>query len=209
MTQRNNGKSRQIDSHVEGTSALLTKTQREWLRTNPTFDPDSAPQRARRSKLRKRLVRAIYDFQILYEGIPERDYDTVFETLAEDPHGSQDALSAMIAFVYEATTESHRHLERGPHNFRDVLTLAIMRVEAGRSIGEQDPTEMAVDVDFEVEKREMHDLDLQRVLQKIERDEMQDLSSEEVYQFLLLYRRADDRSPEGLVREMNAQDGHE
>lgn len=191
-----------IDENIDATTALLTKSQRKWLRESGPVDMSDDRERALRSQLHRRLLRSIYDFHILFEGIPIQDFDRLFETLAEDPLGSRDALSAMVAFVYMGTTESHRDLTNGPHDFRQILSQGVSRAEGDRSIYDYTPLNQMVSVDFEVEKRELHDFDFDDVIGKIEENKVGELTSEEVYGFMELYRRADDHSPAGMAETL-------
>ena len=189
------------NDNIYSASALVTTTHRDWLRGVIDVEPQSGRERSLRSRLRSRLCQAILDFQYVFEGIREEDLEMVFERLSEDPR-AQNALSGLIGFVFLGTTESHDDLSKHGFDFREILSDGITRAEMDRMSGGT-PLLQTISVDFDVEKREAHNLDFERIFQKIQADDMGDLTSEEVYGFLQLYRLADDPTPEGMHRKLD------
>jgi hypothetical protein len=71
---------RASDAMLEDTSSLLTPKQRSYLRDESEIEPRSPEERSIRNRIRNRLLRGLYDLDLLSSNIQNRDLTKVFDS---------------------------------------------------------------------------------------------------------------------------------
>jgi|AntDeeMinimDraft_5_1070356.scaffolds.fasta_scaffold00080_17 hypothetical protein len=130
---------------------VLTAADRAYLRGDTT--PGSVQsERNTRSRIRTRVYDALLDYEILVEGLEDRDLDLVFETYVADSDGTDafDALVSAVAFLY-------RGVDRTDLDFETVLREGVNLAEAA--------DDRAATVSLDVTN---HDLNVDHLREKLE-----------------------------------------
>lgn len=114
---------------------ILTPADRRYLRGETEFASVQSERNAR-ARIRDRVHAALYDFEVLVEGLSERDRELVFaDRLDEEGTAAFDALVSALAFLY-------RGVEDTELDFETVLSEGVNLAEASE--------ERAATVDLDV-----------------------------------------------------------
>lgn len=153
---------------------ILSPADRAYLRGETTFGSDQSERNAR-ARIRRRLLAAVHDTELLTERLSDRDRELVFEKhLGDDPDGVR-ALIATVALLY-------RGVDDAGLSFETVLEEGVSRAEAGR--------DRAAFVEFDVHREP---LDTDRLARKLRRSGSLTLSE------LAYLRERDDVSLDRLL----------
>ncbi|WP_323674456.1 hypothetical protein [Halorubellus sp. PRR65] len=133
---------------------VLTSADRAYLRGDREFGSVQAERNAR-ARIRQRLLDALLDFEVLVEGLEDRDLDLVFESSFADRDGTEafDALVSAVAFLY-------RGVDRTDLDFETVLREGVNLAEAA--------DDRAATVSLDVTN---HDLDVDHLTGKLDAGE--------------------------------------
>ncbi|MFB6269831.1 MAG: hypothetical protein ABEH83_07795 [Halobacterium sp.] len=123
---------------------VLTDADRAYLRGDREYGSVQAERNAR-ARVRERVYDALLDFELLVEGLDDRDLDLVFEKRAAEGDGTEafDAFVSTLAFLY-------RGVDRTDLDFETVLREGVNLAEAGDDRGatvDFDVTYHALDAD--------------------------------------------------------------
>lgn len=179
-----------MSSDNERGRGVLSAADRAYLRGDRDFGSVQAERNAR-ARIRERIYDALRDFELLVEGLDDRDLALVFEKHVGEDDGSEafDALVSTLAFLY-------RGVDRTDLDFETVLREGVNLAEASDDRG--------ATVDFDVT---YHALDADHLLAKLDDDESLSLT-----EIAYLYESAD-VSPDELAtyfddaRAPDIQDG--
>lgn len=80
--------------------AILTPSQREYLRGKSDIEEESDRERMTRSRIRSRIRAGVQDFALVLERLDLEDIKKAFETPAQDEVEVEYGLESMIALVY-------------------------------------------------------------------------------------------------------------
>lgn len=133
---------------------VLTAADRAYLRGDREYGSVQAERNAR-ARIRDRIYDALRDFELLLEGLDDRDLNLVFEKRVGEDDGTEafDALVSTLAFLY-------RGVGRTDLDFETVLREGVNLAEASEDRG--------ATVDFDVT---YHALDADHLLSKLDDDE--------------------------------------
>jgi hypothetical protein len=122
---------------------VLTPADRAYLRGDRTYGSVQAERNAR-ARIRQRVLDALFDFEVLVEGLSDRDRDLVFgDRVGEAGTEGFDALVALVAFAYDGVGRTD--LDFGTV-LREGLNLAEARDDRAATV-ELDVTYHALDAD--------------------------------------------------------------
>jgi hypothetical protein len=129
---------------------ILSEADRRYLRGEAEYASVQAERNAR-ARIRERVSESVRDYELLVEGLSERDTDLVFEKRFGEVDGREsfDALVSAVAFLY-------RGIEATGLEFEDVLAEGINVAEASN--------DRAATVEFE---RTFHALSAEELLRKL------------------------------------------
>ncbi|MFC7070085.1 hypothetical protein [Halobaculum lipolyticum] len=103
---------------------ILTPADRRYLRGETEFASVQSERNAR-ARIRDRLHAALYDFEVLVEGLSDRDRELVFgDRLDGEGTAAFDALVSAAAFLYRGVDDTEI-------DFETVLSEGINLAEAG------------------------------------------------------------------------------
>jgi len=133
---------------------VLTPADRAYLRGDRTPGSVQA-ERNVRNRVRTRVHDALLDFEVLVEGLEDRDLDLVFASTLDDGDDTDafDALVSAVAFLY-------RGVDRTSMDFETVLREGVNLAEAA--------DDRAATVSLDVTN---HDLDVDHLTTKLEAGE--------------------------------------
>lgn len=148
---------------------VLTEADRAYLRGDREYGSVQA-ERNTRARIRERVYAALLDFEVLVEGLADRDRDLVFEKRASEGDGTEafDAFVSTLAFLYQG-------VDRTDLDFETVLREGVNLAEASEDRG--------ATVDFDVT---YHALDAAHLRAKLEGGESLSLT-----EIAYLYESAD------------------
>ncbi|MFC7097124.1 hypothetical protein [Halobaculum marinum] len=90
---------------------ILTEADRRYLRGETAYASVQSERNAR-ARIRDRLHAALYDFEVLVEGLSERDRELVFtERLDREGTEAFDALVSTLAFLYRGVDDTEIDFE--------------------------------------------------------------------------------------------------
>lgn len=133
---------------------ILSPADRAYLRDETEFGSVQSERNAR-ARIRERVYNAILDFELLVDGLADRDRELVFEDRLETTDGTEafDALVSAVAFLYRAA--DHTEIE-----FETLLQEGINLAEAKE--------DRAATVEFDLT---FHGLTVDQLRTKLERGE--------------------------------------
>lgn len=128
--------------------AILTPSQREYLRDKSDIEEESDRERMTRSRIRSRIRAGVQDFALVLERLDLEDVKKALETPAQDEIAVEDGLTSMIALVYLF------YEEHGKPSWGTTEDLFAKRIEiaietALNQVGESATT---IDVNIEVDR---------------------------------------------------------
>lgn len=161
----------------ERPNAMLTKTQRAFLKGEKEYTGDSARQQRyeRRQAIKERVRHTMLDFQLLFEMWDERGTGEIFGESPSDGE-SGNGISALLGLLY---SETHEHAR-----FKNLLLRGVQR---GVERIEGDTNDM-IRVDFDVER--VARVDVKEALERYrKRGNLSDMSPNELAIIAKLLRR--------------------
>jgi len=177
--------------------AMLTDTQRDFLRGEKRYEGENAKQQRyqMRERISRRVRDTLLDFALLYETVDEHERDRIFNVGGgvTDREATRDFHSTLVdtlAFIYlslegEIESDTHRHRAFGIP-FDTVLEQAVKRGEAARY--NRDVHNSRITVEFDVELKVGHDLlSAERAIEKIAELKFSELTEKEMFDLLYLY----------------------
>ncbi|MFC6614062.1 hypothetical protein ACFQAS_03660 [Halopenitus salinus] len=179
---------------------ILTPSDRDFLLGRKT-DYTEHSKKQKRNRIRRRVRNAMIDFSILFECLESRDRETIFDPDDEDREAYTQGIVDMLAFLHLGSKGYHVPFER-------MLAEGVGKAEQRMADSEY----RMVNVDFSVEP--VGRIDVDEVIAKIENDEFEKLTDEELRAFVRLLSMSEEFSPEEtresikehvgeLVREVN------
>ena len=131
--------------------AVLTESQREYLRGNRSLD--NAAERNARKAIRDRVRQALLDFVLVHQRLEQRDREQIFEQAERFSESIDDStthgIQYMLAFGYLGLKEQGYEKD----SVEQILANAIRNAENRRS--EENPglgTVIGVDVDIHISR---------------------------------------------------------
>ncbi|ELZ96172.1 hypothetical protein [Haloferax sulfurifontis] len=170
---------------------ILTPSDREFLLGRKTDYTDHS-KKQKRNRIRRRLRNAILDFTILFESLEDRDRETVFNPDAADREAYTRGITDMLAFLHLGTMGYYTP-------FKDMLAEGVNKAEQELAGSDY----RMVTVDFNVEP--VGQIDVDAVIDKLERGAFDQLTDEELQAFVRLLAESDDFSATDLRADMKAQ----
>ncbi|MEE6209583.1 hypothetical protein U3A55_05380 [Salarchaeum sp. III] len=170
-------------SGSERPRGLLSSADRAYLRGDGELGSTQAERNAR-GRIRDRVEHALLDFEVLLEGLSERDRELVFEKRLGERDGTEvfDALVSATAFLYAGVEDTDLA-------FDTVLSEGINLAEA--------ENDRAASVAFE---RTYHALDAETLLRELDAGNSLSLTE------LAFLHASDDVSREELTRHLDDED---
>ena len=159
-------------------AALLTASQRQFLRGEHNYERGNPSVRAIRGGIRKRVRESLLDMRILAEYLEDRDVQQIFDfegLPSEERQALNDGLECAIALFYGGTRNRVPGFE--------------YYLEGGVTIGERwlaGTGRLVVDVEFDVQTQRLEDLSPEVAAAKIAQGDFDKLDEEEMRQFLEL-----------------------
>ncbi|GGN20769.1 hypothetical protein [Halarchaeum nitratireducens] len=170
---------------------ILTPSDREFLLGHKTDYTDHS-KKQKRNRIRRRLRNAILDFSILFEHLEERDRETVFDPDDEAREAYTRGITNMLGFLHLGTIGYYVP-------FKHMLAEGVNKAEQQLA----DSDYRMVNVEFNVDP--VGRIDVDDVVDKIENDEFEQLTDEELRAFVRLLTESDDFSPDAARENLHAQ----
>jgi len=170
---------------------ILTPSDREFLLGHKTDYTDHS-KKQKRNRIRRRLRNAILDFSILFEHLEERDRETVFDPDDEAREAYTRGITNMLGFLHLGTMGYYVP-------FKHMLAEGVNKAEQRLA----DSDYRMVNVEFNVDP--VGRIDVDDVVDKIENDEFEQLTDEELRAFVRLLTESDDFSPDAARENLHAQ----
>ncbi|ELY57120.1 hypothetical protein C491_11483 [Natronococcus amylolyticus DSM 10524] len=130
-----------MNTDIDRDRGMLTPADRAFLLGEREMGHEQSRRNAE-ARVRRRVVDAILDFDLLLHTLSAKDRQQVFEELTSDAD-ALDGLKAMLAFAYVGTDEQGL-------DFADVLVPAVRHSEEACAASRRGAN-VSVDVTFEVE----------------------------------------------------------
>lgn len=173
----------------ERPNAMLTKTQRAFLRGEKEYTGNSAKQQRyeRRRAIQERVQNTLLDFQLLFDTWEDRGTGSLFgENPSQEETGK--ALSTLLALLY---TEAHTH-----NGFRNLLTRGVRQGE--NRLNPDDESD--VTINFEVER--ITRVQIEDALDRYsDREGYKDMSDEELAAIAQMLRQEKKAEAADMARE--------
>jgi len=186
MSQDELPESLELAADADRPRGILTPSDRDFLLGRKT-DYTEHSRKQKRNRIRRRIRNAILDFSILYECLEDRDRKTVFDPDDTDRESYTRGITDMLGFLHLGT--------RGYHTpFKDMLSEGVAKSEQRLAGSDY----RMVTVEFNVEP--VGQIDVDEVIEKIESDEFERITDEELRAFVRLLSMSDEFTP-GAVRE--------
>jgi len=171
------------ENGVRDKRGILTKDDREFLLGQKKLSEGGSYNRRR--FIRDRLYHALLDFRLLYEFMPDRDRERVFDEIKDMGEEGGGALAAIFALVYLETSEPHIHAY-----FPDLLEYGVRHAEY-QLLDDADPMQ-TVNVDFSVNRESPWRTSFSAIADKIEAGRWKDITDDEARSFLFVYAESDE-----------------
>lgn len=170
---------------------VLTPSDREFLLGRKTDYTDHS-KKQKRNRIRRRVRNAILDFTILFESLDERDRETVFDPEDDERDAYTRGITDTLAFLHLGTmgysTPFKQMLARGVSKGEQELAGSDYRM---------------VNVEFNVDP--VGRIDVDEVVEKLDRGEFEEITDEELRAFVRLLAESEDFSPGPLREEIKGQ----
>ncbi|SNR30805.1 hypothetical protein [Halorubrum vacuolatum] len=167
---------------AERPRGILTPSDRDFLLGRKT-DYTEHSKKQKRNRIRRRVRNAILDFSILYECLEDRDRRTVFDPDDADRDAYTRGITDMLAFLHLGTMGYVTP-------FKDMLSEGVAKSEQRLAGSDY----RMVTVEFNVEP--VGRIDVDEVIAKIEADEFERITDEELRAFVRLLSLSGELSPE-------------
>ncbi|ESS03465.1 MAG: hypothetical protein A07HR67_01863 [uncultured archaeon A07HR67] len=170
---------------------ILTPSDRDFLLGRKT-DYTKHSRKQKRNRIRRRVRNAILDFSILYECLEDRDRETVFDPDDEDSDAYTRGITDILGFLHLGTMGYHTP-------FKEMLTEGVAKSEQRLAGSEY----RMVSVEFNVEP--VGQIDVDEVIAKIEADEFERITDEELRAFVRLLSMSDEFAPTEVRESLNSR----
>ncbi len=167
---------------AERPRGILTPSDRDFLLGRKT-DYTEHSKKQKRNRIRRRVRNAVLDFSILYECLEDRDRRTVFDPDDADRDAYTRGITDMLAFLHLGTMGYVTP-------FKDMLSEGVAKSEQRLAGSDY----RMVTVEFNVEP--VGRIDVDEVIAKIEADEFERITDEELRAFVRLLSMSGELSPE-------------
>jgi len=170
---------------------ILTPSDRDFLLGRKT-DYTKHSRKQKRNRIRRRVRNAILDFSILYECLEDRDRETVFDPDDEDRDAYTRGITDILGFLHLGTMGYHAP-------FKEMLAEGVAKSEQRLAGSEY----RMVSVEFNVEP--VGQIDVDEVIAKIEADEFERITDEELRAFVRLLSMSDEFAPTEVRESLNSR----
>ncbi len=167
---------------AERPRGILTPSDRDFLLGRKT-DYTEHSKKQKRNRIRRRVRNAVLDFSILYECLEDRDRKTVFDPDDEDRDAYTQGITDMLAFLHLGTMGYVTP-------FKDMLSEGVAKSEQRLAGSDY----RMVTVEFNVDP--VGQIDVDEVIEKIEADEFERITDEELRAFVRLLSMSEEFSPD-------------
>ncbi|NHN49482.1 hypothetical protein G9464_18070 [Halostella sp. JP-L12] len=167
---------------------ILTPSDRDFLLGRKT-DYTEHSKKQKRNRIRRRVSNAMLDFSILFEYLEDRDRNTVFDPDDEDREALTQGITDMLAFLHLGTMGYYTP-------FKDMLSEGVGKAEQRLA----DSNYRMVNVEFNVDP--VGQIDVDEVVEKLEKEEFAQITDEELRAFVRLLTMSDEFSPEATREEI-------
>ncbi len=170
---------------------ILTPSDREFLLGQKT-DYTEHSKKQKRNRIRRRLRNAILDFSIIFEHLEERDREMVFDPDDEAREAYTRGITNMLGFLHLGTMGYYVP-------FKHMLAEGVNKAEQRLAGSDY----RMVNVEFNVDP--VGRIDVDDVIDKLDNDEFEQLTGEELRAFVRLLTESDEFSPDATREELHAQ----
>lgn len=180
---------------TERSRGILSEIDRKYLLGEKQYGHRQTRYDRERA-IRERVVEALLDFALLYEYLPERDRQRIFNELAERD-GADIAFASVFAFLYHGSLEQEvRHFD-----FGKLLEIGVREGEY-RQQPEFLRDRRAINVVFYVESDSLFDqnVDISRIVRKIEQGRWHELTDKDLRHFIRINALTEEFDPDRVVQ---------
>jgi hypothetical protein len=170
---------------------ILTPSDRDFLLGRKT-DYTEHSRKQKRNRIRRRVRNAVLDFSILYECLEDRDRKTVFDPDDEDREAYTRGITDMLAFLHLGTMGYVTP-------FKDMLSQGVAKSEQRLAGSDY----RMVNVEFNVDP--VGQIDVDEVIAKIEDDEFERITDEELRAFVRLLSMSEEFAPDDVRDGLKAR----
>ena len=170
---------------------ILTPSDRAFLLGRKT-DYTEHSKNQKRNRIRRRIRDAMLDFTILFEHLDDRDRETVFDPEDEEREAYTRGIVDALAFLHLGTMGYSTP-------FKDMLARGVAKAEQELAGSDY----RMVSVDFNVEP--VGRIDVDEVIDKLERDRFDEITDEELRAFVRLLAESEDFSAEPIREEIKGR----
>ncbi|MFP8958574.1 hypothetical protein ACLI4Y_17830 [Natrialbaceae archaeon A-CW3] len=170
---------------------ILTPSDREFLLERKTDYTDHS-KKQKRNRIRRRIRNAILDFSIIFDHLDDRDRETVFDPEDEERDAYTQGIVDMLALLHLGTMGYSTP-------FKDMLSQGVYKAEQELAGSDY----RMVNVYFNVDP--VGQIDVDEVIDKLERGRFDELTDEELRAFVRLLAESDDFSPDPMREEIKDQ----
>lgn len=189
MTQDELPPALETAADAERPRGILTPSDRDFLLGRKT-DYTEHSKKQKRNRIRRRVRNAILDFSLLYECLEDRDRQTVFDPDDEDREAYTRGITDMLAFLHLGTMGYVTP-------FKDMLSEGVAKSEQRLAGSDY----RMVNVEFNVDP--VGQIDVDEVIAKIEADEFEQITDEELRAFVRLLSMSDEFAPDEVREGIN------
>jgi len=168
---------------------ILTPSDRDFLLGRKT-DYTEHSKKQKRNRIRRRVRNAVLDFSILYECLEDRDRKTVFDPDDEDRDAYTRGITDILGFLHLGTMGYVTP-------FKDMLSEGVAKSEQRLAGSDY----RMVRVEFNVDP--VGQIDVDEVIEKIEADEFERITDEELRAFVRLLSMSDEFAPDDVREGLN------
>ena len=168
---------------------ILTPSDRDFLLGRKT-DYTEHSKKQKRNRIRRRVRNAVLDFSILYECLEDRDRKTVFDPDDEDRDAYTRGITDILGFLHLGTMGYVTP-------FKDMLSEGVAKSEQRLAGSDY----RMVRVEFNVDP--VGQIDVDEMIEKIEADEFERITDEELRAFVRLLSMSDEFAPDDVREGLN------
>ena len=170
---------------------ILTPSDREFLLGRKT-DYTEHSKKQKRNRIRRRIRNAILDFTIIFEHLDDRDRETVFDPEDDKREAYTRGITDMLALLHLGTMGYSTP-------FKDMLGRGVYKAEQELAGSDY----RMVNVYFNVDP--VGQIDVDDVIDKLERGRFEDVTDEELRAFVRLLAESDEFSADPMREEIKGQ----
>ncbi|MFP9192809.1 hypothetical protein [Natronosalvus vescus] len=170
---------------------ILTPSDREFLLGRKTDYTDHS-KKQKRNRIRRRIRNAILDFSIIFDHLDDRDRETVFDPEDEERDAYTQGIVDMLALLHLGTMGYSTP-------FKDMLSQGVYKAEQELAGSDY----RMVNVYFNVDP--VGQIDVDEVIDKLERGRFNELTDEELRAFVRLLAESSEFSPDPMREEIKDQ----